>query len=74
MATNRSVVLANNFINNYGRKEFKQLLEDFVSGVDGTKIATRMGVTRQRVHQWRQAFIKREITIVKEVAEIADNG
>jgi hypothetical protein len=29
-----------------------------------------MGVTRQRVHQWRQAFTKREVLLVKEVEEL----
>lgn len=68
----RSVVLATNFIKNYGREEFKKLLQDFVDNVDGITIATRMGVTRQRVHQWRQAFVEKKITIVNEVAALAE--
>jgi hypothetical protein len=72
MATNRSVVLANNFIKNYGLSEFKRLLKDFVSNVDGITIATRMGVTRQRVHQWRQAFVKKQVIILDEVAALAE--
>jgi hypothetical protein len=68
----RSVVLATNFIKNYGLIEFKRLLKDFVSNVDGITIATRMGVTRQRVHQWRQAFVKKQVIIIDEVAALAE--
>jgi hypothetical protein len=72
MATNRSVVLANNFIKNYGLHEFKRLLKDFVNNVDGITIANRMGVTRQRVHQWRQAFVKKQVIILDEVAALVE--
>lgn len=49
-------LIAQNFVATYGRAAFRQLLDDFASGVSGQRTADRLGVSRERVRQWRSAF------------------
>lgn len=48
--------MARNFISTYGDERFAWLLDQFEKGASGTAIAKELGVTRERVRQWRNAF------------------
>lgn len=48
--------VASHIINFYGRFHFKLLISDLQSGVPLSEIARLMGVSRQRVYQWKQAL------------------
>lgn len=48
--------IVRNIIKKYGLKEFNALLKDFETGVSGQITADRMGVSRERVRQWRTAL------------------
>lgn len=63
--------VATNFIENYGQEKFNKLIEDFCNNVPGPVIAKSLGVSRQRVHQWKQAFGK-EFVIFKVSSEIEE--
>lgn len=45
-----------NFLAKYGQKSLNALLMDFERGVSGQVTADRMGVSRERVRQWRDAM------------------
>lgn len=45
-----------NFIARYGRKAYAELVRDFTHGVSGQITATRLGVSRERIRQWRGLF------------------
>jgi transposase len=47
---------ARNIVNFYGGASLSRLIEDLRNGVSLTTIAERMNVSRQRVHQWKQAL------------------
>lgn len=48
--------ISQNLIKSYGRDKFVQLLQMFMENVPGPKIAEEFQVSRQRVHQWKQAL------------------
>lgn len=45
-----------NIIAKYGRKGLESLLADFERGISGQETADRMGVSRERVRQWRHTL------------------
>lgn len=69
--TSHDLVMAKNFLERYGGQELRVLLDDFVRGTSNTTIATRLGVTRQRVHQWKRAFTKKTVVVKLKIAELA---
>lgn len=48
--------VARHITNFYGRAALSLLLEDLRNQVSLSQIADRMGVSRQRVHQWKKAL------------------
>lgn len=50
MATN---VVLRNIVQKYSRLGLDDLIHDFETGVSGQVTADRMGVSRERVRQWR---------------------
>ena len=48
--------VARNFIRNYGKKAFRMLLTAFENQESGQVIADQLGVSRERVRQWRNTF------------------
>lgn len=50
------LIARDNFIARYGRKAYKDLIEDFLMGVPGPVSAKRLGVSRERIRQWRDLF------------------
>ncbi len=46
--------VATNIVEEHGRRGLRKLLAMFDSGESGTVIAEQFGVSRQRVHQWKQ--------------------
>lgn len=45
-----------NFIAKYGRNQFRKLIDGLSSGVSGQQLATELGVSRERVRQWKGLF------------------
>lgn len=70
MESSRDITMAHNFIANYGKKSFAELLNAFSEGVSNAAIAEKLSVTRQRVHQWKRAFTKKSIIIKPEIAHL----
>lgn len=50
------VRVAKNFINQYGKTQFHDLLSDLEKGLSGAAIARNLGVSRERVRQWKNSF------------------
>ena len=48
--------VARNFIKSYGRSKFRRLLQALGEGESGQVIADEIGVSRERVRQWKNAF------------------
>lgn len=48
--------VARNFIKRYGMARFQETLTAFGELRSGQKIANQLGVSRERVRQWRNAF------------------
>lgn len=48
--------VARNFIKRYGMTQFQETLTAFGELRSGQKIANQLGVSRERVRQWRNAF------------------
>jgi len=57
--------MAQNFMDRYSKPQFVWLLKELTNGTSTTCIARKLGVTRQRVHQWKLAFTTRQQIIVK---------
>lgn len=53
MSTGRVV---RNFIHKHGKESLRKLVADFTAQRSGQEIARELGVTRQRVNQWKEAF------------------
>ena len=45
-----------NFIRNYGTEKLEWLIEQLNIGTSGQVIADELGVSRERVRQWKNAF------------------
>jgi hypothetical protein len=56
--------VAENIIQTHGKAEFFHLMEMFRDNERGPKIAAVFGVTRQRVHQWKQQLGEMQCTYV----------
>ena len=50
--------VARNFIRNYGRSLFKDLIEGFARGESGQTLADEFSVSRERIRQWKNTFGK----------------
>ena len=48
--------VARNFIKRYGRDQLRWTIEAFGESRSGQEIAKVLGVSRERVRQWRNAF------------------
>ena len=48
--------VARNFIRNYGRSRFKDLIEGFAKGESGQTLADEFSVSRERIRQWKNTF------------------
>lgn len=48
--------VAQNFVATYGKPAFLELLRDLQGSVSGQEIADRLGVSRERVRQWKTVF------------------
>ena len=58
-ASRRRRKMLNNFVDNYGVETLKWMIGEFQEGTTLQQIAQELGVTRQRVMQWRDAFGRR---------------
>lgn len=45
-----------NFIHKHGKESLRKMIADFNEQRSGQEIAKELGVTRQRVNQWKEAF------------------
>lgn len=66
--------VAENIIQTHGSAEFRRLIRMFRDGEKGPKIAAVFGVTRQRVHQWKQQLgeLKCVYTPHRDIADLID--
>lgn len=48
--------MAKEFKKNYGKEKFQYLLQQLQVGLSGQAIADSLGVSRERVRQWKDAF------------------
>jgi len=48
--------ISRNFIKKRGRESYRRLIDLLVSQAPGAVIAAEFGVTRQRIHQWKDAL------------------
>lgn len=48
--------VAKNFIRTHGRVAFRKLVEALATGESGQTIAQELGVSRERIRQWKNAF------------------
>lgn len=53
---NKRSRVARNFIKSYGRAAFRDMVKSFKAGESGQVIAGTLGVSRERVRQWRDTF------------------
>lgn len=48
--------VARNFVQRYGARRFKRLLDALANGESGQAIADEFEVSRERVRQWKNTF------------------
>jgi DNA-directed RNA polymerase sigma subunit (sigma70/sigma32) len=48
--------VARNFIKRYGMTRFREMIAAFGENRSGQEIATTLGVSRERVRQWKSTF------------------
>ena len=48
--------VARNFIKRYGMTRFREMITAFSAHESGAVIAKRLGVSRERVRQWKNTF------------------
>lgn len=51
--------IARNFVKRYGRERLERLIELLHEEVSGQAIADELGVSRERVRQWKNTFVQR---------------
>ena len=70
------VRVARNFINSYGKNRLHDFLSDLEKGVSGATIAKDLGVSRERVRQWKNAFGEEEFVFYpsQTVIEVMSNS
>lgn len=49
-------VVAQNFVNHYGKGKLKKFIRMLNRGMSGEEIAQEYGVSRERVRQWKNSF------------------
>jgi len=52
----RTERMSRNFIATHGKRELRRFLRDTQDGKSGQVMADRLGVCRERVRQWKNAF------------------
>lgn len=62
-----------NFIKKYGRVTFTKLLEALQAQESGQKIGQMLGVSRERVRQWRDTFGE-TVTMYRVYPEVSRYG
>jgi hypothetical protein len=62
--------VARNFVARYGEPALRRLLDLLADGASGQVIAQELGVTRERVRQWKNTF-GTEVTVYQVHPEIA---
>jgi len=63
--------MVNNFIEKHGEDVFREFVAGLVNDESGGEWARRLGVSRERIRQWRDAFVKR-IVYISPVAIVQD--
>lgn len=48
--------LARNFVDNYGHDRLRWMVDQLIAGASYSEIGRELGVSRQRVQQWSEAF------------------
>lgn len=48
--------VARNFVERYGEKRLRELLDSLANGESGQRIAQSFDVSRERVRQWKNTF------------------
>ena len=73
--TQKQRVVARNFMRNYGREAFRAFLAGCERDESGADWARTLGVSRERVRQWRNLFTVRVVcvTVHPEVRAIVDS-
>lgn len=61
--------MARNFVQRYGAEKFEFLVTSLSDGTSGQTIADEFGVSRERVRQWKNAFVQ-VITLYQIYPEI----
>ena len=71
-----NIKVAKNFIKSYGKDQFRMILSDFQNNRSGQLIGDELGVTRERVRQWKNAFGVKESFYVPNdlVVDVIENG
>ena len=59
--------MANNFIERYSKEKLSWLLTELANRHSTSVIAEQLGVTRQRVHQWKLAFTTSKTTVKAKI-------
>lgn len=59
-----------NFINKYSKDGLKKICSMFCNKDSNEVIAKEFGVTRQRVHQWQQLFVKKVVVLREGVTDV----
>jgi hypothetical protein len=65
-----SETMLQNFIKKYGKTGLKRLAMYFTLRQSNEVIGAEFNVTRQRVHQWQQAFTETHTTLKPFVEEV----
>ena len=67
----RTEKMVDNFIENYGEDAFREFIEGLMNDESGGAWARKLGVSRERIRQWRDVFVKR-IVYVAPVASVQE--
>jgi hypothetical protein len=67
----RTEKMVDNFIEKHGEAIFKEFIQGLVNDESGGEWARRLGVSRERIRQWRNTFVKR-IVYVSPVASVQE--
>lgn len=67
------LLVARNFVENYGKPALRRLLHLLMERISGEEIAREFGVSRERVRQWKNAFgeVKYSFRVFPEVRRLA---
>ena len=59
----RTRKMVDNFVKKHGEAEFTAFIEGLVNDESGGAWARRLSVSRERVRQWRDSFVKRIVYV-----------